>query len=376
MFKRLAEIKRRNEELRNSMETLPDSELDKAVKEAEELEKEQKEIIENIKNEDKEIETRAFKISTANITGKVTYGVDSPEYRSAFFKTLAGASLNEIEKRAMTTNSSSAGAAVPTQTLNKIMEKIENQSVIYNLVTVSNLKGNVSIPIEGTTNDVERLSEGTDGTIKNDTLSSIKLGANKYIKLVKLTCELEAQAIDALEDYIVKKLSKKMAQAFDEDIINGNGTNKCTGILQTITPIETSAAGTLNYDDICDLFAALKAAAKKNAKLLMSTNTLYKRIAKIKDDNKRPIFDVENNKVIGRTVEECDDIPDDVIIFGDLSTYQFNWNKDLEITKSQEAAFASGDTVFRGLALVDGKLADLGGIVALKVKTQTESEET
>lgn len=375
MEKRLLEIKKRKQELRNQINSLSGTELDNAIAELDTMEGEQKDIEKRFKacsmlnNGDidgTELEKPVDK------TEKRSFGLDSKEYRSAFYKKLSGAELNDFEKRAMTTNANSAGSAVPTQTLNKILEKIESDSIVYGLVSVSHLRGTVSLPLEGVTNDVERLAEGSDGTVKDDTLKNIVLGAKKYIKLVRLTCELEATSIDALENYIVNKLTKKLTQAFDHDIIDGTGVNSATGILKTITPIETSASDVLAYDDVCDLFAELSAAAKKNATLMMSTNTLYKRVKKIKDENKSPIFDVTSNKVLGREIVECDDVPDGVIIFGDFSEYQFNWNKDIEITKSGEAAFASGDTVFRGLALADGKLADLGAMVALKIKQSAE----
>ena len=47
----------------------------------------------------------------------------------------------------------------------------------------------------------------------------------------------------------------------------------------------------------------------------------------------------------------------------------FNWNKDAEIRKSEEAGFISGDTAFRILALVDGGLANLGAMAALQIGT-------
>ena len=104
---------------------------------------------------------------------------------------------------------------------------------------------------------------------------------------------------------------------------------------------------------------------------MMSTNTLYKKVKKIKDNDNKPIFNPDLNKVLGRDVVECDDVPDGTIIFGDFSEYIFNWNKDAEITKSGEAGFTSGDTYFRVLALADGGLADLGAMAAIKIGTAT-----
>lgn len=373
MEKRLLEIQKRQAELREQAKDLAGEELDKALEEAQELAEEEKEL-EKRSRLTSMFASNSIKPSAVEIPSSKSeersYGIDSVEYRNAFFKTIAGVKLSDTEKRAMTTNTSSAGYAVPTLTMNKIYEKIENESVVYNLVTVSHLRGNVVIPIEGTTNDVERKAEGADGSLKNDTIARLTLGAKKYIKLVRLTCELENTAIDAFEDYIVKKLTRKLEQAFDHDIINGDpDDNEVTGILDTITPIDAKTAGTLTYEDLCALFAAIPATARKNAVLMMSTNTLYKQVKAVKDDVKRPIFDLDSNKVLGREVVECDDVPDGTIIFGDFSEYMFNWNKDTEIKKSEEVGFMSGDTAFRILALVDGGLANLGAMAALEIGT-------
>lgn len=374
-MKTLKEIMARKAEIRSILESGAECDIEALKKELRELSEAQK-AIEERQQIAKEISTGAI---VPNIVDEITkqqdeersYGVDSKEYRSAFFKNLAGVELNDVEKRAMTTNTSSAGVAVPTITMNKILEKIGNSSVVYGLVTVSHLAGNVSIPLEKQTGDVQRKAEGADGTLVDDTLDELKLGAKKYIKLVRLTCELENTAIDALEDYIVRKLSKKLSQAFDADIINGTGTNCAKGILKSVTVADTATANVLDYDDICDLFAGIPAVARKNATLMMSTNTLYKQVKKIKDAEKRPIFDPTQNKVLGRDVVECDDVPDGTIIFGDFSEYMFNWSKEAQISKSEETAFASGDTVYRILALVDGGLADLGAMTAMKIKTSS-----
>lgn len=367
----LAEILKRKQEIRSILNSNQECDIDALENELRELDEAQQKI-EKRKQLAQSISTGAIIPNEIEKPfGKEgeerSYGVDSQEYRSAFFKTLAGVELNDAEKRAMTTNANSAGVAVPTQTLNKIYEKIENGSITYGLVTVSHLRGNVSIPLEKTTNDVQRKGEGENGTVVDDTLDELKLGAKKYIKLVKLTCELEATAIDALEDYIVRKLSKKLMLAFDADIINGNGTNGAKGILKTLTAKQTTST-TWTLKDILKLFSSIPAIARKGATLMMSTNTLYNDILAITDSNNRPIFDVTNEKVLGRVVAECDDVPDGTIIFGDFSEYMFNWSKDAEVSKSKENAFESGDTVYRILALADGGLADLGAMAVMELK--------
>jgi len=50
--------------------------------------------------------------------------LSTPEYRSGYLKRLQGKMLTEAEERALTTASDSAGAAVPTETLNMIIDKL------------------------------------------------------------------------------------------------------------------------------------------------------------------------------------------------------------------------------------------------------------
>ena len=184
-----------------------------------------------------------------------------------------------------------------------------------------------------------------------------------------MTCELENTAIDALEDFVVNRLAKKIMLAIDYDIINGTGIKSAKGILNSVTPIETKTAGKIDYEDLIGLFAALKAHAKKNATLMMSTNTLWLNLYAITDTTKKPIFDPTIGKIFGYKPVENDDVPDGTIIFGDFSEYMFNWTKDIELSRSTEAQFESGNTVFRGLALGDGGLLDLGAMKVLKTKT-------
>ena len=213
MDKLLREILKRKQEIRSILNGQEDCDVDALEKELDSLEKRQLAIEKRKDLADKigSGEIVATEIENLEERKVVEYGVDSKEYRSAFYKNLAGVELNEVEQRAMTTNSNSAGVAVPTTTMNKIFEKIENDSVVYGLVTVSHLRGNVVIPIEKQTGDVQRKAEGEAGTVVDDTLDELRLGAKKYIKLVQLTCELENTSIDALESYIVAKLSKKLA---------------------------------------------------------------------------------------------------------------------------------------------------------------------
>ena len=53
------------------------------------------------------------------------FGADSAEYRSAFLKRVRDIELSDVEKRAFTSATASAGVVIPTQTANEIIKKMK-----------------------------------------------------------------------------------------------------------------------------------------------------------------------------------------------------------------------------------------------------------
>lgn len=365
MLKRLLEIQKRKAELKNSLNTLSGDELDKAIAEADALKTEEDDINKRMKFED--VEKRGHAIVTP--AGKETPTeerqftpedvVGTPEYRTAFLKRLQGKALNDAEKRAMTTAETSVGAVIPTLTMNKIIEKLEQQGVIYPLVTSFAIPSNVKIPVEGETAEFSWVDEGEDSTSSNDKIASVSLGALELIKTLEITAHVEAMSIDAFEGFIVALLARKARKAIDYAIINGNGTKQALGILTALSEkISTIAGNAWTYDDIINLKRGLKSGYYQNARFIMSSTTLGE-VEKIKDTNGRPIFKEESDKNVptlsGKPVVVYDNVPDGMIIFGDLEYYYFNFVKAFEIAKDDSVGFKSGKTCYRAMAICDGK---------------------
>lgn len=373
-LKRLLEIRKRKEEINRSLNDLKGEELDKVIKEVEDLEKEEDDLNKRAKLAD-DIEKRGKAIVTpvndkVQVPEVVTYTADSNEYRSAYLKRLQGKALNDEEKRAFTTVEGSAGAVIPTQTMNKIIEKLEQYGVILPLVTPLAIPSNVTIPVEDVTNDYTWVDEGAESKDSDDKLTSVKLGAMELIKTVEITAHVEAMSIDAFEAFVVAQLSKKAKKAIDYAIINGDGKKNATGILPGATAINP-AGETYDYDDLMEILKNLKSGYKQGAKFVMSTNTLYGEIAKIKDADKRPIFKMETDgrfegKLSGYPVVVYDNVPDGTIIFGNFEYYYFNFVKAFEIAKDTSVGFKSAKTCYRALALCDGKPALKEAFVVMK----------
>ena len=140
-------------------------------------------VIKEFKMEDKKMEDR--------------FAVNSPEYRDAFLRGLQGKELTAEERAAVT-----ATAAIPTQTMNEIIHKLELNPLIA-AVDVTNIPGYVTYPAESLVNEASWLDMEVGSTDSTDAISSITLGAYKLIKTVEITADVDAMSIDAFENWLV-----------------------------------------------------------------------------------------------------------------------------------------------------------------------------
>ena len=165
--------------------------------------------------------------------------------------------LEDLEKRAMTSASTSAGAAIPTQTMDMIIGQLRESDSLLGLITLTNIPSLTSFPVENVVNDAAWVSEGSDSTPSNDTLKAVSLAAYTLIKTIKITAQVARMSIDAFETWLVNALVRKLRAACDKAIISGTGTNQPTG-LDTLTwnatnSVTVAKAATVTYDNLVDL---------------------------------------------------------------------------------------------------------------------------
>lgn len=303
-------------------------------------------------------------------TMKIEDVLASAEYRTAYFKQLQGKELSDVEKRTLTTAANSVGAAVPTITQNAIIDKLRQYSILYTRIGVVNVAGNVTLVVANAKNAAAWKAEGTDGTPLDDTVTSVTLGGNEIIKLVQISAKASAMTIDALESYIVDEIARQLSIAFENAILNGTGSanDQPQGILTGITwvantnMINWAANGAVSYDNVVDGIALLPTLYHQNAAFVMSRKTFWAGIKKIKSTTGEPLMtynpqDAVKFSILGYPVLIDDYIADDVILLGDFNYYKWNNAAPVTIESSREAAFLSGKTTYRGMAVADGKVA-------------------
>ena len=294
---------------------------------------------------------------------KMNYEVNSPEFREAFLKGLQGKELTAEERNAVT-----ATAAIPTQTMNQIVGKLELNPLIA-AVDLTQIPGYVTYPAEDSIAEASWVAMGSESSDSADTLRAVTLGAYKLIKTVEITADVEAMSIDAFETWLVARLANKIEKALDAGILNGTGSTQATGIAVTKSTADgTFTRAGITWGQLTGIMGKLPGQYHSNASFVMSPSLFFGKVL--------GMVDSQNNRVVVNDPQEprkynvlgfpCiidGNCATSDILFGDLKAYKLNLAKGIEVKKSEEAEFRKGSSVYRAMTLADGKLADVNAIV-------------
>lgn len=299
-----------------------------------------------------------------------TFAIDSVEYRDAYMKQLQGKPMSVEERTALT----SAASVIPTQTVNKIYGLLEQNPLIAE-VDALHIPGYVAVPAATAVNDANWVAMDTAATDSADTVGSVALSAYKLIKTIEITADIKAMSIPAFESWLVNKLAQKMEAAICKAIIVGTGSGQPTGIGATTGLAGSTAIVGATVAKLAALVAGLKTAYHKNAVFIMSANTFYTQIVPMANDSNGVVVMnglearlLGHKIVLDENVDNCkftgESANKNHIIFGSLNDgYVFNYGEGINIEADQSVAFRSGSTVYRAMALCDGKVVDKAAFV-------------
>lgn len=303
--------------------------------------------------------------------------LNTPEYRSAFLKTLLGKPLTDAEKRSTDMVSintekraydSSTTAVIPTQTSDILFQKMVKVAPLINEITLLRVAGNVKFAVQGTRDDAALHTENAEITPAGDTLVYVELGGYDITKVIRISKTIQTMAISAFEGWLTDMLSADIATKIEDFIINGTGSSQPNGVDHAVTwavgtnAIQFTHGGSPTYDNIVDLISLLPARYSGNAKFLCNNKFLYGQLAKIKDDNKRPILvqDLSNpiaQRVLGFPVMVSDKETDNTLHFGDFKQAVGNLAQDVTVEMSTASGFLNRSVDFLGSALFDCDVA-------------------
>lgn len=337
------------------------------------------------------LETRSSAAATLNvITGmstepkeKKTFGddvLDTPEYRSAFYKNLLGQSLNDTEKTAFDaglkqaekradsfTSSTDAVAILPTQTLNEIISKARKQGGLLAECRSFSLPTKISIPVGTPGSKASWHTEGAETDGDKPALTTVTFDGYEIIKVFSISAKSRRMSISAFENYLVQELTACVMETINDALVNGSGSGQGTGLLSGITwtagtnMIQIAKTKDFAYADVIKTIALLKRGYSNGAKWAMNNAMLYTSFYGMVDSTGRPIFIADPKsesigKILGNEVIIDDNMPDHTAILGNYAQYMgYNMPEGIAIEVSRESSFRKGLIDYRALAIADCK---------------------
>ena len=311
--------------------------------------------------------------STGAVSGDV---VASPEYRSAFYKTLLGQELTEVERAAYQraadehradafATTGNTAAVIPTQTLDEVVSKARKQGGIISICRPFSIPANVSVPVGTPSGAAEWHTEGANVDREKPNIANVSFSGHEILKVFSISAKVKRMSIAAFESYLTDELNACTMATIANSLVNGTGSEQGIGVLPGVTwndgnsKIYTEEDG-IKYTDITGLIALLTRGYAKGAAFAMSNATLYSQIYGILDGNQRPVFTPDpRNELIGRVlgfpVEVDDYIPDGDVLFGNFYYMAYNMPEGIAVERSTESGFTRGLIDYRALAIADTK---------------------
>lgn len=236
-----------------------------------------------------------------------------------------------IEQRAdINLDKGSNGAIVPKTIAKKVIAKAYDMSSILNSATKYDTKGTLAIPVyDNATTDITMAyaDEFTDLESKVGNFKSIDLGNYLAGALVKLSNSLVANTDIDLENKVIELMAEAVARFEERECLYGT-ENKVDGLKGVTLKHTTASEAALTADDIIKVKNMVKKGFRKNAKWIMSNDTLTA-IELLKDGDERYIFREDlsgefDGYILGYPVEVSDNMEEIgaskvVIYFGDFS---------------------------------------------------------
>ncbi|MDD7603195.1 MAG: phage major capsid protein [Firmicutes bacterium] len=381
--KRMKEIEKRLAEIKSEVEK-PDANLDALEEESRKLSDEYEKLQERVAGAERRqkildgaqregVETRRFGNQEQD-TEERSYGADSPEYRSAYLKQMRGIELSDVEERAMTSASSSAGPVIPTQTMNKIISKLHQYAPLLDEIELLSVPGNVKVPAEGTTIEASIHAEGATITAAGDTMTYVELGMYEITKLITISKTVELMSVDAFENWLTDKIARNVADKITGLILTGTGSSQAHGInaitwdeSNSVTVAKASALTVANIDSVVGL---LNGAYDAGAKWIMSKKTFFGDFRALQDNSKNKVISKEGDTwyVEGYPVSFDERMTIHEAILGNLRRgYIGNMPEEAHVTSQFVVRENSYD--FLGSAMFDGKVQAVEAFVKIAKAT-------
>lgn len=301
--------------------------------------------------------------------------IDTKEYRTAFLLNAMGKAITEQQRALITSVDGSAGAAIPTLTYNKIIEKVLCYAPLLSRIQLLNVSGNVTFAVEVDRTLAEKHAEGAEITAQGIQLVNVTLSSYEVTKLLQISRTVEYNTIDSFESWLVNMLARSIGDKINALILYGTGSGEATGIETAVTWVDdtnqvtVAASATASAADVLNLIGMLGEQYDPNAIFVMSKRTLMTVFMPLQDKSKHSLVTVEGGKyfIEGYPVETSANVPLGDAYLGDFGMYVGNMPQSATIESAVD--LKTNTRQYLGAAQFDGKVADTNAFVKLTKAT-------
>lgn len=374
LLNKIEEAKTQEEiaELRSEVEAInkevPEQEETNTEEKSEEISKEEERSLiadtEDLEKRNKEV-SKLTKIGGKEEMEERKFTTKSPEYRSAWAKTLMGVKLEETEERALgdaigttsttfveaTSNANginNLGLLIPDSVRLDWLKIAEKASPIYRDIRKMNVPGNVDFPYLFGADDAEWYAESTTTKNEGQEYKNIKLTGHELAKSIEITWKAEAMTVEGFISFLLDELNEKMNKALINAVIYGDGSAKPTGITNGLTAKENANAIDLIKECLGDLSVENRVGAK-----VYVASDVADDIAFYKDENGNyPYLVAGLGRAGGATIEADPFLASGDIVVGNAQNYILNFNEGLRVDK--EVKVQPRRVIYGGYLIADG----------------------
>lgn len=367
------ELKEKRNELQDKMEgilKLAQAENramnEEEIKDFDEMEKE-------IKNIDATL-ARSATIKKAEKMEPIDNGLTEEEKDIKNFAGYIRAVAGKVQNDATQLTKGDNGAVIPKTIVQKIIEKVENICPIYQLSTKYPIGGTISIPKEDESSDAITVAYATEFTnlvSHSSKMGSIELSGFLYGALTKISKSLLKNSDFKLTEYVINKMSKKIAKFLEGELLNGT-TNKVSGVIgsydSTNMKVTLAKKSSVTADELIDIQELVPDVYATDAIWVMAKET-RKAIRKLKDGQGNYLLEKDstarwNYKLMGNDVYCTDNLKalgtasKPVIMFGDFSGLAVKESEQAEIQILNELYAAQHAIGVVAWGEIDAKVED------------------
>ncbi len=307
-------------------------------------------------------------------------GRASDEYKKNFWNAMRTKTPDRVLLNSLVIGTDSEGGyLVPDEFERTLVDGLQENNIFRGLAhVIQTTSGDRKIPVVASHGSASWVDEEGAYQESDDAFSQVTIGAYKLGTMIKVSEELLNDSVFDIQSYLASEFARRIGNAEEEAFINGNGTSKPTGVLNTAEVGVTAAGATaITADEIIDLFHSLSVPYRGKAVWLLNDTTVQY-LRKLKDGNGQYLWQPglvagAPDTILGRPVKVSRYMPaigagNKTIAFGDFNYYWIADRQGRSFRRLDELFAVNGQVGFRGSERVDGKLILPEAVKVLKQK--------